>query len=520
MGRVTTYRVREGSDPLRLLDDLAQHAHLVRDRGRTVERVVYETFDWRFLSADSVLEHRRHPDGAALLVWRSLSTGEVLGQLPIDEVPPFVWHLPSTPFVERLARITEVRAIVPLVTLDTDLDVSRLVDGDGKTLARVTLDRSTVEGAGPLPPVIELSPVRGYDDEARRLAALLAAQVALTPQPEDVITTALRAVGFAPGSYSSKLRLHLDPESTALDAWTTVLRALFATMQANEGGLRDDVDSEFLHDFRVAVRRTRSVLADSKGILDADTRAWAREEFRWIGQVTSPPRDADVFLLTLPEFEAALPEARRGDLKPFGAFLEEQQTRAHADLVASLDSERYAALVARWRGLLDEGLPAAADADASAPAVEIAGAHITKAHRRVIRDGRAINAASHPEELHELRKEAKRLRYLLECFGSLFATDLVAPVVRELKGLQDVLGDYQDNQVQAEAIERLGQQMIEGRDVPAATLIAMGGIVEHLDVRGDEARDRFAARFAQFDTKAVRRAVQSLRSAPASGRSA
>jgi CHAD domain-containing protein len=127
-----------------------------------------------------------------------------------------------------------------------------------------------------------------------------------------------------------------------------------------------------------------------------------------------------------------------------------------------------------------------------------------------VRDGRAINDSSHPEELHELRKDAKRLRYLLECFGSLYPSELVGPVVRELKSLQDVLGDYQDSQVQAEAMEQLGQAMIERRGVPAATLLAMGSIVEHLDNAGREARDHFGQRFGQFDRPAVRRSIDGI----------
>src|SRR6476660_9242597 len=98
-----------------MLAGLEARAHLEREPRRKVERVVYETFDWRFLAADSILEHRRSGDGAQLM-WRSLSSGEVLGQLPVDEVPSFVWHLPYAPVVDRLARVTDVRALMPLVT--------------------------------------------------------------------------------------------------------------------------------------------------------------------------------------------------------------------------------------------------------------------------------------------------------------------------------------------------------------------------------------------------------------------
>lgn len=510
MSELARFRVREGTDAARMLAGLEQRARLVREPTRHIERVVYETFDWRFLAADSVLEHRRSGE-ESLLVWRSISTGEVLGQVAVDDIPRFVWHLPYSPVVDRLSRVTDVRAIVALVTLDSEIELLRLVDDDGKTLARLTLDRATVRDGPRLPAILELAPVRGYRSEARSITDLLAAQITLVPERDDPVTLALRAVGFAPGSYSSKLRLALDTESSAHEAWTEVLRALFAMMQANESGLRGDVDSEFLHDFRVAVRRTRSVLSDAKKILAPDGRDWARDEFRWIGQITSPPRDADVFLLSLPEFESALPPERRSDLKPFASFLEDERQAAHTDLVAALDSERYRDLVIRWRDALDAGPADVATApDAFEPAVVVAGHRIRRAHRRVIRDGRRINDNSHPEELHELRKDAKRLRYLLECFGSLYPTDLVTPVVRELKALQDVLGDYQDSQVQAGAIERSGQELIEKRGAPATTLLAMGSIVEHLDARGRAAREHFSHRFEQFDRKSVRSRIKRI----------
>jgi CHAD domain-containing protein len=390
------------------------------------------------------------------------------------------------------------------------------VDAEGKTRARVVLDRSQVRNGPSLPGVVEVVAIRGYDDDVRPLVALLDAQVGLLRDADDPALVALRAAGFAPGSYSSKLRLQLDPAANARDAWIEVLRALFATAQVNEAGLRDDIDSEFLHDFRVAVRRTRSVLADAKRVLDPDVREWARQEFRWIGQVTSPARDADVFLLTLPEFESALPAERRPALKPFVEFLEDKQRQAHADLVAALDSERYQQLVETWRSALDAPAgDAARTPDATKPAIEVAGARIGRAHRRVIRGGRAINASSHPEELHELRKQAKRLRYLLECFGSLYSPDNVGPVVRELKGLQDVLGEYQDTQVQAHALEHMGEELIERTGAPAATLLAMGSIVEQLEARAGAARAQFAERFDRFDAKRVRRHVRAIRRAGA-----
>jgi CHAD domain-containing protein len=506
---VRRYLARSENDAMRVLRGLETRTSLVRAPRRSFERTVYETFDWRLFDEGSVLEHRREGDDG-LMLWRSTATGEILGRIPLAAVPRFAWHLPHTPVSERLARVTEIRALLPLVTLDTTVDGTRVVDADDKTLARLTLERSRLHDGPGLPAVLELTPVRGYAEQVAEVARLLDAQIALTPCAEDPVVVALRAAGFDPGSYSSKLRLRLDRETTAHDAWTAVLRALFATMQVNEAGLRDDLDSEFLHDYRVAVRRTRSVLKDGEGVLDPETLHWARDEFRWIGQVTSPARDADVFVLTLPDFEAQLPLERRGDLKAFGGFLEDQQRRTHTALVQALDSSRYRDLVARWRHFLDRDEPAPDATRATEPAAGLAGERIAKAHRRIVRHGRAITDSSHPEELHELRKDAKRLRYLVECFGSLYPREVVEPVVRELKGLQEVLGDYQDSQVQAASIEQFGQQMIEQGGAPAATLIAMGSVVEHLDARGRSARAEFAQRFDSFDDRRVRRRIRQI----------
>ena len=58
--------------------------------------------------------------------------------------------------------------------------------------------------------------------------------------------------------------------------------------------------------------------------------------------------------------------------------------------------------------------------------------------------GGAIDDDSPADDLHELRKRGKELRYLLELFGGLWPTDVVKPMVKTLKGLQDVLGTHQD----------------------------------------------------------------------------
>ncbi len=62
--------------------------------------------------------------------------------------------------------------------------------------------------------------------------------------------------------------------------------ALLGILVANEGGLRANLDTEFLHDFRVAVRRIRSLLRPDQARLPAAAVEHFSTEFGWIGRLT------------------------------------------------------------------------------------------------------------------------------------------------------------------------------------------------------------------------------------------
>ena len=78
-------------------------------------------------------------------------------------------------------------------------------------------------------------------------------------------------------------------------------------MRQNEAGIRADWDTEFLHDFRVAIRRTRSALSQIKGVLPVDAVEHFKDAFRELGRSTNRLRDLDVYLLEEETYRAMLP---------------------------------------------------------------------------------------------------------------------------------------------------------------------------------------------------------------------
>ena len=117
---------------------------------------------------------------------------------------------------------------------------------------------------------------------------------------------ALAAIGKEPGDYSSKLSFSLQPEMTAREATRTILQFLSCVIKKNEQGVISDIDTEFLHDFRVAIRRTRSALSQIRGVLPKNVRDQFKADFSALQKSSNHLRDLDVYLLNKTKYQQML----------------------------------------------------------------------------------------------------------------------------------------------------------------------------------------------------------------------
>ncbi len=149
---------------------------------------------------------------------------------------------------------------------------------------------------------------------------------------------------------------------------------------------------------------------------------------------------------------------------------------------------------------------------AAAPVVEPFAARKTgKKHQQVLAAGGAIGPASPPQDLHDLRKSCKELRYLLEVFASLHDPAEQWRAVNELKSLQDCLGEFQDTDVQITELRAFAGPMMADRSPrQLQTLLAMGEIAATLAVRQAKARAEFAGRFTEFASPRGRARIAAL----------
>ena len=73
----------------------------------------------------------------------------------------------------------------------------------------------------------------------------------------------------------------------------------------------------------------------------------------------------------------------------------------------------------------------------------------------------------------------------------------VAKAIKDLKMLQDVLGRFQDSEVQRTTLRGFAHEMAADR-APAEALLAMGELMGHLHAEQRRARAEFATVFASY----------------------
>ena len=512
-----------GDDLAPVLAALSQAFTVTAERGApgsgAHHRTWLDTFDWRLYRAGLMLEFEQARRGGRLLLSKADGT-------PQAEQPVTGWSprrpsldLPAGPVRDRIIVLTSPRALLPIVKAAGTVSVMRLLNADGKTVARLVTEHLTVTvpAAGPeagtaaeLPLRLAVAGVRGYPGQARRVASLLAGEPGVSHASQSVFTAALTALGRHPADYTSGVEAEITATMPASVAVARLLLGLLDTLELNVDGVVRDIDTEFLHDLRVAVRRTRSAIKLLGGVLPADLARQYGAEFKWLGDLTTPTRDLDVHLLGFGAATEQLIAASRADLEPLRAFLARHRAREFRRLAAALRGPRFLAITDDWRKALLEIRDAPAKRRREPTAAELALRTTGHAFRRIAAHGARITPASAPESLHDLRKRAKELRYLLEFFAPLHDPVAYRKVVGDLKSLQDCLGDFQDSQVQREEIHALADAIMAERAAPAATLLAMGEIAAKLTVSQAEARADFGRRFARFAGPAGQERVRVL----------
>lgn len=483
---------------------LPTRLHTIRKRRLTV----LDTFDGRLRRAGARLTRREGREAITVACQRR-GGGAVL-TLKLSEPVSFAWDFPEGPLQRALAPVIGVRRLLVQVHTETFGYLLDVLDNRNKTIARLRVEsgRARLPDAGqswqPLPSMITLSGLRGYEDFHHSLLPVIASRPGVEACPDGFDCETLRQLGAlrtlppAPG-------IDLPPGVLAEIGARYIHKGLLRILLANEPGLRANIDTEFLHDFRVAVRRTRSLLGQIKRIFPPQSVEYFSQEFSWLGRLTAPARDVDVLVLSLRiERDYIQPD----DMASLRAFLDVAQQREHRKVIEAIDSDRYRKLIVEWLAFLDKSAPPHPNApNAKRQLADVVAPRAWRLSQRIVNRIESIDDQTPAEHLHEVRLAAKKLRYLIDVTPNFYDPGDLERILSALKRMQRVLGDFNDAQVQEQRLMDC-VRVLASTGGPPSTVRALDHLADQWRLRRERLRAVVGDGLARFRSSSTRSACR------------
>ncbi len=399
-------------------------------------------------------------------------TGRSVATIPLKgRCPRFIRSFPHSSLKDRLDDLIGYRALCEPASSRWISHEWDLLNESSKTVVRLRLLQQMDKETSPI--FVEILPLRGYDKEATAAAEmLLTVSEAGSSGPLGVT---LRDAGLTPVEHVLKPDLKFSP---TLETRAAVCQAALQTLivaRSTETGMIHDWDSEFLHDYRVSLRRIRSVLSSIKGIFPEENLGAWKEKLGKISRHTNQLRDLDVYLLSQDEMTILLPEELRPQLASFFTDLARERKAEFRKLRTYLQSPGYLDLIKSLEEAFahPELLPETEHSES--PIFQEAAKRITNRFRRLCRLAAVLSKDSPDEDIHSIRIAGKKLRYLLEFFGDLFPEQEIDVLGSLLSKLQSRLGQFNDTSVQQKYL--LSYATSKAHSLNPRLAMSLGGLI-------------------------------------------
>jgi inorganic triphosphatase YgiF len=375
---------------------------------------------------------------------------EETGQPELD-----IGRIKNTPLA-RLAGKPSIRRAMRLA-FEVDVERTSFMLETGASRIEASLDQGAIEADGEKLGVRELELELKSGDRSA-LFNVARAYVSQAPLHLSLISKAERGHLLAGGAWgraakSSKPRLAKD--MTCRRAFQEICQTCLHDFHLNLPGLEKSDNAEALHQGRIAMRRLRAAMALFKPMVFDIAYRRLRGELKWLAGLFGAARDMDVLRANLsspaPEDQASV---RASEL---AGDCEAKRLRAHQAVGEALDGERARTLLldlavwiedGRWQrqpaGIADERIP------------RYARARLRKRRGKLMKRGAGLAKLASGDR-HQIRIEAKKLRYMAEFFVDVpgIAKDhkRLKKLIDCCEKLQAALGAIRDEEAMAEFME-------------------------------------------------------------------
>jgi len=444
---------------LKLLVPEASHAAL-RERllaygppkALTIESVYFDTPGRLLLSRRAALRVRRiEVEGEARWV-QTLKTGNTdtaltrRGEWEVPVAGPRLApsRLADAPLAELLGGARSQLAPVFRSRFERTVHEVRI----GESVIELALDRGYLQAGRRREPISELElEMRAGDtaavfDLALDLIGRGRAALPLMPGVESKAMRgyrlADRSVAIPAGAGAETFAAALEAPMDCSSAARRILELGVSRVLANVAGASIGTDLEFVHQSRVALRRTRSALR-LLGAASADDPV--ARDLRWLSDRYGEVRDWDVLVTQwLPALGKAIGCEGQADWVRLMARAERRRQMRRRRLSQTLASPLFARTAIRLLQWAQAPHAAGRELRTAAPS------ELQRGHRRLLAAGTRIGRLSVAQR-HRLRILAKRQRYACELLAPIMGKRSTARSLKLLARLQQTLGEVNDIQV-------------------------------------------------------------------------
>jgi CHAD domain-containing protein len=411
----------------------------------------------RWAALGQVSGARRHPRPTQL-IWHDTSTADLARhQLALAEQDG-IWRLSALrpgkhvwppasppPLLAEAANFDDLglaiaSPVAPVASFNGQIRQVEIVGSAGMVAARWL--------TGQIRCVVDEAPDARIELTGPR-EALLAAALALAEQGAFVPLSSLPQAALTLAEHGALPPRHLGAAQIPVESINLADGLAFAIGQLVDTTLYWAAripparNGEPVHQMRVAVRRLRSLLGTPRKTAVGEVWLVTKQKLGSLARELGDARAWDVFLEGAgAEMTRAWPDDRR--ITSFVARARKQRETAYAVLRADLAGDRMRKMAVEL-ALFAKLRPFVVHSEEiwTTDCREFAGAALDRRLHKLSAPGEDLDGLS-ATELHEIRKNAKRLRYGCELFAGFWGGKPVRKYLERLSELQESLGEIND----------------------------------------------------------------------------
>jgi Uncharacterized conserved protein len=262
--------------------------------------------------------------------------------------------------------------------------------------------------------------------------------------------------------FRSMKKTDIKATDTMREAARKILMFNFGVMVEHERGTKVGKDIEELHDMRVAAMRMRSAIEVLEDYLDMKKMFSHYKNIKFTRKVLGSVRDLDVFLEKIDHYLGEQAPEMRMEMDPLTDSILIEKAKQRGNMLVYLDDVKYNKFKNNFADYLlgkkswkmksvnKNGEPVPCRVMDVLPVLLYTQFAAVRAYDEVISDETVVDPSL--EKYHLLRIDVKILRYTLEFFKEVLGSES-KDLIKDLKALQDNLGDMHDTVVALELLD-------------------------------------------------------------------